>query len=287
MRQLKITKSITNRESASLDKYLSEIGKHELISAEEETILAQKIRAGDEAALERLTVANLRFVVSVAKQYQNNGLTLPDLINEGNLGLIKAAKRFDETRGFKFISYAVWWIRQSIMQAVAEQSRIIRLPLNKIGSLNKIKKALVILEQKLEREASLEEIAEALEMSEEEVSVTLSVSNRHVSADAAFASNEDMSLMDVLFDPSNPMPDNVLMTSSLSIEIKRALATLTERESDVVTLFYGIGFKDSLTLEEIGEKYDITRERVRQIKEKAIRRLRNASKNKILKTYLG
>jgi len=287
MRQLKITKSITNRESASLDKYLSEIGKHELISAEEETILAQKIRAGDEAALERLTVANLRFVVSVAKQYQNNGLTLPDLINEGNLGLIKAAKRFDETRGFKFISYAVWWIRQSIMQAVAEQSRIIRLPLNKIGSLNKIKKALVILEQKLEREASLEEMAEALDMSEEEISVTLSVSNRHVSADAAFASNEDMSLMDVLFDPNNPQPDNVLMTSSLSIEIKRALATLTERESDVVTLFYGIGFKDGLTLEEIGEKYNLTRERVRQIKEKAIRRLRNTSKNKILKTYLG
>ncbi len=287
MRQLKITKSITNRESASLDKYLSEIGKHELISAEEETILAQKIRAGDEAALERLTVANLRFVVSVAKQYQNNGLTLPDLINEGNLGLIKAAKRFDETRGFKFISYAVWWIRQSIMQAVAEQSRIIRLPLNKIGSLNKIKKALVILEQKLEREASLEEMAEALDMSEQEISTTLSVSNRHVSADANFASNEDMSLMDVLFDPSNPQPDNELLTTSLNIEIKRALATLTERESDVVTLFYGIGFKDGLTLEEIGEKYNLTRERVRQIKEKAIRRLRNTSKNKILKTYLG
>lgn len=287
MRQLKITKSITNRESASLDKYLSEIGKHELISAEEETILAQKIRAGDEAALERLTVANLRFVVSVAKQYQNNGLTLPDLINEGNLGLIKAAKRFDETRGFKFISYAVWWIRQSIMQAVAEQSRIIRLPLNKIGSLNKIKKALVILEQKLEREASLEEMAEALDMSEEEISTTLSVSNRHVSADANFASNEDMSLMDVLFDPNNPQPDNELLTTSLNIEIKRALATLTERESDVVTLFYGIGFKDGLTLEEIGEKYNLTRERVRQIKEKAIRRLRNTSKNKILKTYLG
>jgi RNA polymerase primary sigma factor len=287
MRQLKITKSITNRESASLDKYLSDIGKHELITAEEETILAQKIRAGDEAALERLTVANLRFVVSVAKQYQNNGLTLPDLINEGNLGLIKAAKRFDETRGFKFISYAVWWIRQSIMQAVAEQSRVIRLPLNKIGSLNKIRKALVILEQKLEREASLEEIAEALEMSQEEVSVTLSVANKHVSADAAFSSNEDMSLMDVLFDPSNPQPDNVLMTDSLSIEIKRALATLTERESEVVSLFYGIGSKNSLTLEEIGEKYNLTRERVRQIKEKAIRRLRNASKNKILKTYLG
>ncbi|HKC68044.1 MAG TPA: RNA polymerase sigma factor RpoD/SigA [Bacteroidia bacterium] len=287
MRQLKITKSITNRESASLDKYLSEIGKHELITAEEETILAQKIRAGDEAALERLTVANLRFVVSVAKQYQNNGLTLPDLINEGNLGLIKAAKRFDETRGFKFISYAVWWIRQSIMQAVAEQSRVIRLPLNKIGSLNKIRKALVVLEQKLERDASLEEIAEALEMSQEEVSVTLSVANKHVSADAAFTSNEDMSLMDVLFDPSNPQPDNVLMTASLSIEIKRALATLTERESEVVSLFYGIGLKNGLTLEEIGEKYKLTRERVRQIKEKAIRRLRNTSKNKILKTYLG
>src|ERR1700761_1587619 len=221
MRQLKITQSITNRESQSLDKYLHEIGKVDLITAEEEVILAQKIREGDQAALERLTKTNLRFVVSVAKQYQNQGLTLGDLINEGNLGLIKAAKRFDETRGFKFISYAVWWIRQSIMQAVAEQSRIIRLPLNKIGSLNKIKKALVILEQKLEREASLEEMAEALDMSEEEISVTLSVSNRHVSADANFASNEDMSLMDVLFDPNNPQPDNELLTTSLNIEIKR------------------------------------------------------------------
>ena len=287
MRQLKISKSITNRESASLDKYLADISRHELITAEEEAILAQKIRAGDQAALERLTIANLRFVVSVAKQYQNHGLSLPDLINEGNLGLIKAARRFDETRGFKFISYAVWWIRQSIMQAVAEQSRVIRLPLNKIGSLNKIKKTLVILEQKLEREASVEEIAEALEMSEDEIRVTLSVSNRHVSTDASFANSEDISLLDVLYNPADPMPDNVLMADSLSTEITRALATLTERESNIVTLFYGIGFKHALTLEEIGEKYNITRERVRQIKEKAIRRLRSASKSKILKTYLG
>jgi RNA polymerase primary sigma factor len=287
MRQLKISKSITNRESASLDKYLADISRHELITAEEEAILAQKIRAGDQAALERLTIANLRFVVSVAKQYQNHGLSLPDLINEGNLGLIKAAKRFDEIRGFKFISYAVWWIRQSIMQAVAEQSRVIRLPLNKIGSLNKIKKTLVILEQKLEREASVEEIAEALEMSEDEIRVTLSVSNRHVSTDASFANSEDISLLDVLYNPADPMPDNVLMADSLSTEITRALATLTERESNIVTLFYGIGFKHALTLEEIGEKYNITRERVRQIKEKAIRRLRSASKSKILKTYLG
>ena len=287
MRQLKISKSITNRESASLDKYLADISRHELITAEEEAILAQKISAGDQAALERLTIANLRFVVSVAKQYQNHGLSLPDLINEGNLGLIKAARRFDETRGFKFISYAVWWIRQSIMQAVAEQSRVIRLPLNKIGSLNKIKKTLVILEQKLEREASVEEIAEALEMSEDEIRVTLSVSNRHVSTDASFANSEDISLLDVLYNPADPMPDNVLMADSLSTEITRALATLTERESNIVTLFYGIGFKHALTLEEIGEKYNITRERVRQIKEKAIRRLRSASKSKILKTYLG
>jgi len=287
MRQLKISKSITNRESASLDKYLADISRHELITAEEEAILAQKIRAGDQAALEKLTIANLRFVVSVAKQYQNHGLSLPDLINEGNLGLIKAARRFDETRGFKFISYAVWWIRQSIMQAVAEQSRVIRLPLNKIGSLNKIKKTLVILEQKLEREASVEEIAEALEMSEDEIRVTLSVSNRHVSTDASFANSEDISLLDVLYNPADPMPDNMLMANSLSIEITRALATLTERESNIVTLFYGIGFKHALTLEEIGEKYNITRERVRQIKEKAIRRLRSASKSKILKTYLG
>lgn len=287
MRQLKITKSITNRESASLDKYLAEIGKHDLVSAEEEVLLTQKIRAGDLEALEKLTVANLRFVVSVAKQYQNNGLSLPDLINEGNLGLIKAARRFDETRGFKFISYAVWWIRQSIMQAVAEQSRVIRLPLNKISSLNKIKRAVVLLEQQLEREATPEEIAATLEMSEEEVKTTLLASSRHVSSDAAFANTEDMALIDVLHDPENPLPDNVLMSSSLLIEIRRALSTLTERESDVVILFYGIGMKQPLTLEEIGMRYDITRERVRQIKEKAIRRLRTNARSKILRTYLG
>ncbi len=287
MRQLKISKSITNRESASLDKYLADIGRHELITAEEEANLARKIREGDLEALEKLTIANLRFVVSVAKQYQNHGLSLPDLINEGNLGLIKAAKRFDETRGFKFISYAVWWIRQSIMQAVAEQSRVIRLPLNKIGAINKIKKTLVVLEQKLEREASIDEIAEALEMSHEEVSVSLQVSGRHLSTDAAFNDAEDMNLMDVLFNPNDPQPDNGLMATSLSIEIGRALSTLTNRESDIVTLFYGIGFKHPLTLEEIGEKYDISKERVRQIKEKAIRRLKSNARNKLLKTYLG
>ena len=288
MRQLKISKSITNRDSTSLDKYLGDIGKHDLITAEEEVILAQKIREGDQAALERLTIANLRFVVSVAKQYQNNGLSLADMINEGNLGLIKAAKRFDETRGFKFISYAVWWIRQSILQALAEQSRVIRLPLNKIGSLNKIKKARIVLEQKLEREASAEEIAEVLQVSEEEVKITMSVSNRHVSTDAPFANSEDnMGLMDVLFNPEDPQPDNQLMASSLSTEIHRALSTLTERESDIVTLFYGIGLNHGMTLEEIAEKHDLTRERVRQIKEKSIRRLRNVSRSKILRTYLG
>ena len=287
MRQLKIRTSITNRDSNSIDKYLGEIGKHGLISAEEEVVLAQKIRKGDQAALEKLTLANLRFVVSVAKQYQNQGLGLADLINEGNLGLVKAAKRFDETRGFKFISYAVWWIRQSIMQAIAEQSRVIRLPLNKIGLLNKIRKAKVELEQKLEREATAEEIADVIEVSAEEVEIALSTSNRHVSTDAAFANNEDMSLMDVLFNPNDPQPDNVLMASSLSIEIKRALTTLTGREREIVTMFYGIGLNHGFTLEEIGEKYSLTRERVRQIKEKAIRRLKNASRSKILRTYLG
>ena len=287
MRQLKITKSITNRDSASLDRYLGEIGRHELITSEEEVILAKKIREGDQAALEKLTVANLRFVVSVAKQYQSQGLSLPDLINEGNLGLVKAAKRFDETRGFKFISYAVWWIRQSILQAIAEQSRVIRLPLNKIGSLNKIRKARVILEQHLERDASAEEIAALLDISEEEVKIANSIQNRHVSTDSPFAGNEEMALMDVLHDPENPMPDNVLMTSSLSTEIRRALSTLTQRESDIVMLFYGVGASHGLTLEEIGEKYDLTRERVRQIKEKAIRRLRSPSRSKILKSYLG
>jgi len=288
MRQLKISKSITNRDSASLDKYLFEIGKHGLITAEEEVILAQKIREGDQEALNKLTNANLRFVVSVAKQYQNQGLSLGDLINEGNLGLIKAAKRFDETRGFKFISYAVWWIRQCIIQAVAEQSRVIRLPLNKIGSLSKIRKARVVLEQKLEREASAEEIAEVLLVSEEEVKITLSVSNRHVSIDAPFAHSEDnMGLMDVLFNVNDPQPDSGLMSSSLQAEIKRALSTLTDRESEIITLFYGLGFNHGLTLDEIGGKYNLTRERVRQIKEKSLRRLRNVSRSKILRTYLG
>lgn len=287
MRQLKITKSITNRESASLDKYLSDISRLEMISVEEETILAQKIHTGDVAALNRLATANLRFVVSVAKQFQNHGLSLPDLINEGNLGLIKAAGRFDETRGFKFISYAVWWIRQSIMQAIAEQSRIVRLPLNKINALNKIRKTLMVLEQKLEREASPVEIAEILDLSEDEVRGTLSVSNRHVSTDANFANNDEMNLMDVLFDPSNPQPDNVLMADSLNTEIGRALSTLTKKESEILGLFYGIGNTHTFSLEEIGERYGITRERVRQIKEKAIRRLRSNSKSKILKTYLG
>lgn len=287
MRQLKITKSITNRESASLDKYLSDISRLDMISVEEESVLAQKIRAGDTDALNRLATANLRFVVSVAKQFQNHGLSLPDLINEGNLGLIKAAGRFDETRGFKFISYAVWWIRQSIMQAIAEQSRIVRLPLNKINALNKIRKTVMILEQSLEREASPLEIAEKLDMSEAEIRVTLSVSNRHVSTDAGFANTEEMSLMDVLFDPTNPQPDNVLMSESLNTEIGRALSTLTKKESDILELFYGIGNTTTFTLEEIGERYGITRERVRQIKEKAIRRLRSGSKSKMLKTYLG
>lgn len=287
MRQLKISKSITNRESASLDRYLVEIAKHDLITADEETILTKKIRDGDQAALEKLVTANLRFVVSVAKQYQNQGLNLTDLINEGNVGLIKAAKRFDETRGFKFISYAVWWIRQAILQAVAEQSRVIRLPLNKIGSLNKIKKTVASLEQDLERPVSTFEIAEALDMTEAEIVVTMIASNVHVSTDATFAGKDDLSLMDVIYNPNDPKPDDGLMASSLSLEISRVLQTLTERESDVIILFYGIGLNHSYTLEEIGEKYDLTRERVRQIKEKALRRLRNVSKSRILKTYLG
>ena len=287
MRQLKITKSITNRDSASLDKYLTEISRLPLITVEEETILAQKIREGDEAALEKLTTANLRFVVSVAKQYQNQGLSLSDLINEGNLGLIKAAKRFDETRGFKFISYAVWWIRQTIIQAVSEQSRVIRLPLNKIGALNRIKKAQNVLEQKLERTASLSELAEVLEIPEEEIRMTMRTSSWNISTDAMLPGNEDLTIMEIISNPNDPRPDDFLMQTSLQIEIKRALEKLSEREKDVVALFYGIGCKSSLTLEEIGEKYDLTRERVRQIKEKAIRRLRVASKNKLLKTYLG
>jgi RNA polymerase primary sigma factor len=287
MRQLKITKSITNRESASLDKYLQEIGREELITAEEEVILAKKIKDGDQRALEKLTRANLRFVVSVAKQYQNQGLSLPDLINEGNLGLIKAARRFDETRGFKFISYAVWWIRQSILQALAEQSRIVRLPLNQVGSLNKINKAYSKLEQQFEREPSAEELADILDLPIDKVSDTMKVSGRHVSMDAPFANGEESSLLDGLVNLDSPKADTGLMNESLSREIDRALSTLTERERDVVKLFFGIGLNHGLTLEEIGDKFDLTRERVRQIKEKAIRRLRHSSRSKLLQQYLG
>ncbi len=286
MRQLKITKSITNRESASLDKYLQEIGKEELITVEEEVELAQRIKKGDRAALEKLTRANLRFVVSVAKQYQNQGLSLPDLINEGNLGLIKAAEKFDETRGFKFISYAVWWIRQSILQALAEQSRIVRLPLNQVGSLNKINKAFSKFEQEYERQPTPEELAEALDLPKEKVSDTLRVSGRHVSVDAPFVDGEDNSLLDVLVNNDSPNADSLLINESLSREVDRALATLTERERDIIKLFFGISTQE-MTLEEIGEKFGLTRERVRQIKEKAIRRLRHTSRSKLLKTYLG
>lgn len=287
MRQLKITKSITNRESASLDKYLQEIGREELITADEEVVLAKKIRDGDQGALEKLTKANLRFVVSVAKQYQNQGLSLPDLINEGNLGLIKAAKRFDETRGFKFISYAVWWIRQSILQALAEQSRIVRLPLNQVGSLNKINKAFSKLEQQFEREPSAEELSNILELPQDKVADTMRVSGRHVSMDAPFVNGEENNLLDVLVNHDSPRADNMLMNESLQREIERSLSTLTERERDVIKLFFGIGINHGLTLEEIGAKFDLTRERVRQIKEKAIRRLRHNSRSKLLKTYLG
>ena len=288
MRQLKISKQITNRESQSLDKYLQEIGKVELLTPDEEVELARRIKQGDQVALEKLTKANLRFVVSVAKQYQNQGLSLGDLINEGNLGLIKAAKRFDETRGFKFISYAVWWIRQSILQALAEQSRIVRLPLNRVGALNKIGKAFSKLEQEFEREPSPEEISEVLEnMSEEEISDTLKISGRHVSVDAPFVQGEENRLLDVLENDAEPNPDNQLINESLSKEVERALSTLTQREAEVIRLYFGIGVEHSLTLEEIGEKFDLTRERVRQIKEKAIRRLRHTSRSKGLKTYLG
>jgi RNA polymerase primary sigma factor len=287
MRQLKITKQVTNRETASLDKYLQEIGKVELITADEEVELAQRIKAGDQRALEKLTKANLRFVVSVAKQYQNQGLTLPDLINEGNLGLIKAARRFDETRGFKFISYAVWWIRQSILQALAEQSRIVRLPLNKIGSINKINKMYAFLEQENEREPSPEEIATRLDMSVNEVKESLKNSGRHVSMDAPLVEGEDSNLYDVLRSGESPNPDRALVQESLRIEIERALETLTPREADVVRLYFGLGDYQPMTLEEIGETFDLTRERVRQIKEKAIRRLKHTSRSKILMTYLG
>ena len=286
MRQLKITKSITNRESASLDKYLQEIGKEDLITVEEEVELAQRIRKGDQKALEKLTRANLRFVVSVAKQYQNQGLSLPDLINEGNLGLIKAAEKFDETRGFKFISYAVWWIRQSILQALAEQSRIVRLPLNQVGSLNKINKAFSRFEQENERRPSPEELADSLDLPAEKVADTLRVSGRHISVDAPFVEGEDNSLLDVLVNDDSPIADRTLINESLSTEVERALSTLTERERDIIKLFFGINTQE-MTLEEIGEKFGLTRERVRQIKVKAILLLRHSSRSKLLKTYLG
>ena len=286
MRQLKITKSITNRESASLDKYLQEIGKEELISVEEEVELAQRIKKGDKEALEKLTKANLRFVVSVAKQYQNQGLSLPDLINEGNLGLIKAAEKFDETRGFKFISYAVWWIRQSILQALAEQSRIVRLPLNQVGSLNKINKAFARFEQEHERTPSAEELANELELPKEKVTDTLRVAGRHISVDAPFADGEDNSLLDVLVNADSPNADRGLINESLATEVDRALEILTEREQDIIRYFFGIGCSEK-TLEEIGEKFDLTRERVRQIKEKAIRKLRQSTRSSILRSYLG
>ncbi|MBW7848180.1 MAG: sigma-70 family RNA polymerase sigma factor [Bacteroidales bacterium] len=287
MRQLKITKQVTNRETASLDKYLQEIGKVELITAEEEVELAQKIKQGDRAALEKLTKANLRFVVSVSKQYQNQGLSLPDLINEGNLGLIKAAQRFDETRGFKFISYAVWWIRQSILQALAEQSRIVRLPLNKIGSINKINKAYAKLEQEFEREPNAEEIAEILEVTENEVKESMKNAGRHISMDAPLIQDEDNTMYDVLRSEEAITPETELLYESLRKEIDRAISTLTSREADVIRLYFGLNGSHPMTLEEIGEKFDLTRERVRQIKEKAIRRLKHTSRSKILKSYLG
>jgi RNA polymerase primary sigma factor len=286
MRQLKITKSITNRESASLDKYLQEIGREELITAEEEVELAQRIKKGDQTALERLTKANLRFVVSVAKQYQNQGLTLPDLINEGNIGLIKAAEKFDETRGFKFISYAVWWIRQSILQALAEQSRIIRLPLNQVGSLNRLNKAFSQFEQKYERIPTPQELAKILELPSDKVSQAIRISGKHISVDAPFVDGEENSLLDVLSNNDSPKADNTLIKESLNQEIERALATLTIREKDIIKHFFGINCQE-LSLEEIGDKFGLTRERVRQIKEKAIKRLRHKSKSKLLKTYLG
>ncbi len=287
MRQLKITKSITNRETDSLDKYLSEIGREELITADDEVQLAKKIRAGDQEALDKLVRANLRFVVSVSKQYQNQGLSLPDLINEGNLGLIKAAQRFDETRGFKFISYAVWWIRQSILQAIAEQSRIVRLPLNQVGALNKLNKTFARLEQEFERTPSADELAKSLDLPSDKVADTISVSGRHISMDAPLLGSEDHSLADVLENSDTPRTDKALMQESLQKEIDRSLSTLTEREREIVKMFYGIGLKDGLTLDEIGHKFDLTRERVRQIKEKAIRRLRQSSRSKLLKGYLG
>ena len=287
MRQLNITKQVTNRETASLDKYLHDIGKVELITAEEEVELARKIKDGDQEALEKLTKANLRFVVSVAKQYQNQGLSLPDLINEGNLGLIKAAQRFDETRGFKFISYAVWWIRQSILQALAEQSRIVRLPLNKIGTINKINKAYAYLEQEYEREPRADEIAALLDITESEVKDSMRNSSRHLSMDASLTQDKDNNMYDVLKSEDSPTPDKGLLYESLKQEINRTISTLPQREADIIKLYFGLDSKHPMTLEEIGEKYELTRERVRQIKEKAIRRLKNQAKCKNLKAYLG
>lgn len=286
MRQLKITKSITNRESQSLDKYLQEIGHEELISVDEEVELAQKIRNGDKKALEKLTKVNLRFVVSVAKQYQNQGLSLPDLINEGNLGLIKAAKKFDETRGFKFISYAVWWIRQSILQALAEQSRLVRLPLNQVGSVNKVSRAFNKFEQENERRPSIEEIAAEIDLPQDKIAEAIKVGNRQISVDAPFSDSDDNSLLDILPNTSIPNADKGLDIESLKEEVNRALSTLNERERDILKDFFGLNGTE-LTLEEIGQKYGLTRERVRQIKEKAIRRLRNSTQNKLLKSYLG
>ncbi|MDE0871674.1 MAG: sigma-70 family RNA polymerase sigma factor [Flavobacteriales bacterium] len=289
MRQLKITKQVTNRETASLDKYLQEIGRVDLITAEEEVELARRIKKGDQVALEKLTKANLRFVVSVSKQYQNQGLSLPDLINEGNLGLIKAAQRFDETRGFKFISYAVWWIRQSILQALAEQSRIVRLPLNKIGSINKINKAFARLEQEFERPPTAAELAETLDMTLDEVKQSMKNAGRHVSMDAPLKDGDDSSsnMYDVMRTGDTPAPDTDLMNESLRKEIERSLRTLTPREGDVIRLYFGLNGEHPMTLEEIGERFDLTRERVRQIKEKAIRRLKHTSRSRILKSYLG
>lgn len=286
MRQLKINKSITNRDAASLDKYLQDISKLPMVTAEEETFLAQKIRGGDQEALKKLASANLRFVVSVAKQYQNQGINLTDLINEGNLGLIKAASRFDETRGFKFISYAVWWIRQSIMQAISEQSRIIRLPLNKIGALNKIRKAQGLLEQKLERLPTDSEIAELVDLSEQEINHTKKSSGWHVSTDAFLPGQEEATIMDILFNPDDEKPDDALMLASLQTEIMRVLSVLTQREKDVIIQYFGISGTQALSLEEIGEKYELSRERVRQIREKAIRKLRSSSRNKHLLSFL-
>ncbi len=287
MRQLKIIKQVTNRETVSLDKYLHEIGKVDLLTADEEVTYARKLKEGDEEALNKLVKANLRFVVSVAKQYQNQGLSLPDLINEGNLGLIKAAQRFDETRGFKFISYAVWWIRQSILQALAEQARIVKLPLNKIGSINKVNKAFSELEQKYEREPSVSELVEVLELATDDVKEALRSSNRHLSMDAPLTQDDDSNLYDVILSHDSPAPDRGLLNDSLRKEIERALATLTPREANIIRLYFGLNGKHPHTLEEIGEEFDLTRERVRQIKEKAIKRLKQTTRSKILKTYLG